>query len=165
MNDCSNVTMREMLPDLLNGRLAAGARAEVEAHVASCSDCRAEFDLLRRVKASAVAPAVDVEGIAGSIAPYQAPSIWKSWTVRAAAAVLLIVGTGTVMQFRGSVDQADTVLAAAAPAELGVGALADISDSDLQAIAAELSRMKAVTSAEPEVVVPAVGQSGGDSGQ
>lgn len=165
MNDCSNVTMREMLPDLLNDRLPAVARAQVEAHVESCADCRAELALLRLVRASVVAPQMDSSRIAAGIAPYRRPSVWlaaaRSWPLRAAAAVILIAGSTTLLRQTGApVAQPDTVLAAAASPELAVGALTDIPESDLRALAAELAKLQAVTSAEPEVVVPGVGRGG-----
>ena len=114
MNDCSNVTMRELLPDLLNERLAAVTRAQVQAHVESCADCRAELELLRRVRAAAPTPQLDANRIVARIAPYRRPSLFttaaRSWPLRAAAAVILIAGTATVLrQGNGSVDRPDTL--------------------------------------------------------
>lgn len=163
MNDCSNVTMREMLPDLLNDRLPAVTRAEVEAHVESCADCRAELELLRRIRAAAATPRIDAARIAAGIAPYRRPSVWataaRSWPLRAAAAVILVVGSATFLRQGGtSLDQPDSVLAASASPELAVGALTDIPESELQALAEEFRKLQAVTPAEPEVVVPGVGR-------
>ena len=58
-------------------------------------------------------------------------------------------------------DQADSVLALGPSPELAVGTLADIPESDLRALAAELGKLQAVTSVEPEVVVPSVGRGSG----
>jgi len=165
MNDCSNVTMREMLPDLLNDRLATDARAQLQAHLESCADCRAELELLRRVRAAAPAPRVDASRIAGAIAPYRRPSMLvvasRSWALRAAAAVILVVGTTTLLRDDGpALNEPDSVLASTAASELAVGALADIPDKDLRALAEELRKLQAVTPAEPEVVVPGVGRGG-----
>jgi anti-sigma factor RsiW len=163
MSDCPNVVMREHLPDLVNDRLAADARAKVEAHVASCAECRAELDLLRQVRAAAPSPRIDTARIAARIAPYRRPSALvlaaRSWPVRAAAAIILVVGTTTIFQ-RDSATGPDTMLAIASP-ELAVGALTDISESDLRALADELGKLKAVTSTEPEVVVPSIGSGRG----
>ena len=166
MNDCPNVTVREMLPDLLNNRLPEVARAQVQTHVESCADCRAEFELLRRVRAAAPTPPVNAARIAAGIAPYRRASVFaaaaRSWPLRAAAAVILIVGTATVLrQGNPAVDQPDTVLALAPSPELAVGALADIPEQDLRALAAELGKLQAVTPSEPEVVVPSVGRGAG----
>ncbi|HEX7952990.1 MAG TPA: zf-HC2 domain-containing protein [Burkholderiales bacterium] len=159
--------MREMLPDLLNNRLGADARASVAAHLMTCADCRAELAVLRQVRAAASSPAVDVVRIASVIPPYRPSTVWvrmsRSWTVRLAAAVILIVGGATVMRHRdATLDKPDTVLAMNTPSpELAVGALADIPDQDLRALMAELGKIQAVTPAEPDVVVPAVGRAGG----
>jgi anti-sigma factor RsiW len=40
--------IQELLSDLLDDELAAGARAGVEAHLASCDACAAEYKKLRR---------------------------------------------------------------------------------------------------------------------
>ena len=50
MNNCMDTEIQEMLPDLLHGTLAADTRARVEAHVASCEQCREELAVLRTVK-------------------------------------------------------------------------------------------------------------------
>lgn len=167
MSDCPNVTMRELLPDLLNDRLPAGSRAQVEAHLKSCADCRAELTLLRQVQASAVAPRVDAARIAAAIPPYRPATTWvrlsRSWTVRVAAAVLLVAGATTILRNRdASLDQPDTVLAMSTPSpELAVGGLTDIADQDLRVLMTELGKIQAVTPSEPDVVVPAVSRSGG----
>jgi hypothetical protein len=156
---CDNVTMREMLPDLLHDRLSADVRASVQAHVNGCADCRAELELLRGVVAGVTVPRVDVSRIASMINPYRRASFLvsaaRSWPLRAAAAVLLVAGTVTFI--RNESLQPDSVVAAA-PSGLAVGAFTDIPDQDLRALAAELSKLQAVTPTEPEVVVPAVGR-------
>jgi anti-sigma factor RsiW len=164
MTDCSNVTMREMLPDMLHDRLSADARGQVEAHLAACADCRAELELLRAVRAGARAPRVDIAGITARIAPYRRQSFVasasRSWAFRAAAAVVLVVGTATLLEIGGAGSDVDTVFASAAEPELSLGGLSDMTDSDLRALAQEMGKLKAVTPAEPEVVVPGVERSG-----
>jgi anti-sigma factor RsiW len=165
MNDCSNVTMREMLPDLLNDRLAAQSRAEVEAHLASCVDCRAELELLRTVRGAAPTPPIDAARIAARIAPYRATPSWvratRAWPVRAAAAIILVVGAATMLQNTNSALETPDTLLAMGPAEVSIGAFTDVPDQDLRALMTELKKMQAVTPAEPEVVVPSVGRAGG----
>lgn len=102
MRDCPNLTMREQLPELLHGRLTADARAAVEQHVAGCAECAAELELLREIRATAVAPYVDVARIAAAVPPYAAHvSIvtrgisTRSW-LRVAAAVVLVAGAATL---------------------------------------------------------------------
>ena len=68
MTDCTNVLMRERLPDLLHERLDAVARAEVQAHLAACAECAAELTLLREVQWSMrQVPQVDVARIVAAL--------------------------------------------------------------------------------------------------
>ena len=74
MTDCTNGEMRDLLPDLLHGRLEAAERAEVESHLRSCEDCREELELLRNMRSALRrAPAVDVDSVVAGITPYRAP--------------------------------------------------------------------------------------------
>ena len=96
MTDCPNGDIRDLLPDLVSGRLAPGQRAEVEAHVRSCDDCRDELELLRGMHRSMHrVPAVDVADIVRALPAYQAPvrRMGNGW--RIAAAIMLIAGGGT----------------------------------------------------------------------
>ena len=74
MTDCPNAEIRDLLPDLVHGRLDATARADVERHVRDCDDCAAEVTLLRELRtAFHASPRVDVAAIvedaAGSLSP------------------------------------------------------------------------------------------------
>ena len=72
MNKCTDSDIQEMLPDLLHGALAADARERVEAHLATCEECREELEVLRAVKSAAVfAPTIDVDRVVGQIPPYR----------------------------------------------------------------------------------------------
>lgn len=114
MNSCMEIETREMLPDLLHGKLDASARARVEKHVAGCEECREELEVLRTVKAAAIfAPTIDVNRVVGHIAPYakitpevEAParSRMVSWLV-AASFLVVIAGGGSLLV----VQQKDSV--------------------------------------------------------
>jgi anti-sigma factor RsiW len=120
MNSCMEIETREMLPDLLHGKLDASARARVEKHVAGCEECREELEVLRTVKAAAIfAPTIDVNRVVGHIAPYakitpevEAPARSRlvSWLV-AASFLLVIAGGGSllVVQQKDSVSPYATV--------------------------------------------------------
>jgi hypothetical protein len=118
MNDCSNADIRDRLPDLLHERLDLSARAIVVAHVADCTDCREELDLLRdvRVVLVAQAPRIDIGSVvsalpkpvsraalprsvarfgAGSSAAPARRRMQIDWRV-AAAVTFLAVGAGSV---------------------------------------------------------------------
>jgi anti-sigma factor RsiW len=114
MNSCMEIETREMLPDLLHGKLDASARVRVEKHVAGCEECREELEVLRTVKAAAIfAPTIDVNRVVGHIAPYvkitpevEAParSRMVSWLV-AASFLVVIAGGGSLLV----VQQKDSV--------------------------------------------------------
>jgi anti-sigma factor RsiW len=114
MNSCMEIETREMLPDLLHGKLDASTRARVEKHVAGCEECREELEVLRTVKAAAIfAPTIDVNRVVGHIAPYarivpevEAPARSRvvSWLV-AASFLVVIAGGGSLLM----VQQKDSV--------------------------------------------------------
>lgn len=96
MNDCPNADVRDLLPDLVNGRLDAAARARVEAHLVSCADCGVELELLRDLRSAfRRTPVIDVAAIAAAIPRYRAPArrSWVAW--RTAAAITLLVAGGS----------------------------------------------------------------------
>ena len=101
MSDCTNVEMRESLPELLHGQLSGAARAQLEAHLASCSDCRAELELLQTARASiaAMAPgAIDTRAIVAALPRPRArwaPAAVQSrsaWRIAAAVTVIALGG-------------------------------------------------------------------------
>jgi putative zinc finger protein len=110
MNNCMDTEIQEMLPDLLHRTLAADARARVEAHVASCEQCREELEVLRTVKSAAVfAPAINVDQVVRQIPPYQkiVPVVERpattrvvSWLVAATMAIAVIGGGSLVLARR-----------------------------------------------------------------
>jgi anti-sigma factor RsiW len=76
MADCSNVEIRELLPERAGGALSAADIARVEAHLADCGLCTAELALIQAARRSLrVAPVIDVARIAsGVVAATTAPS-------------------------------------------------------------------------------------------
>lgn len=111
MNRCTETEIQEMLPDLLHRTLAADTRARVEAHVASCEQCREELEVLRTVKSAAVfAPVINVDHVVRKIPPYQkiipvverpAATRMVSWLVGATMAIAVIGGGSLVLARRG----------------------------------------------------------------
>jgi hypothetical protein len=115
MTDCPNGDIRDLLPDLLHGRLGAAKRAEVEAHVRDCADCRDELELLRDMRvALRPAPAVDVGAIVTSIPPYRAPArqvssrSWGGWRIAAAITLLAAGGTSVAVARHGTTVRTDS---------------------------------------------------------
>ncbi len=106
MIDCPDGDVRDVLPDFVNERLGALARADVERHLASCAACRDEVELLRGLRATLRrTPVVDVGAIAAAIPPYRAP-VGRGWATgwRTAAAIAAIaVGGASIALLRDDV--------------------------------------------------------------
>ena len=169
MRDCPNAEMRDALPDLLHATLPSRRLAEVRAHVDACDACRAELDLLQRVRSSARAQDVDTHRIVASLPPYRPQPAWRRVVdapmLRVAAAIVLLAGGATLLH-RGDPSPSMVTVAdsseeqAPAPAELGVGeTFADVSDSALVSLVEAMDDLDAVLSEEPEsiTVLPAEG--------
>lgn len=170
MRDCSNAEMRDALPDLLHATLPSRRLAEVRAHVDACDACRAELDLLQRVRSSARAQDVDTHRIVASLPPYRPQPAWRRVVdapmLRVAAAIVLLAGGATLLHRGGDPSPSMVTVAdsseeqAPAPAELGVGeTFADVSDSALVSLVEAMDDLDAVLSEEPEsiTVLPAEG--------
>ena len=118
MIDCPNGDVRDVLPDFVNERLGAQARADVERHLEACAACRDEVQLLRDLRATLRrAPSVDVDAIAAAIPPYRAP-VGRGWATgwrTAAAIAAIVVGGASIALLRddGPTDR-----------EVGSGAIA-----------------------------------------
>jgi hypothetical protein len=108
MNDCSNVEIRDRLPELLHERLDAASRAVIVAHVAECVDCRDELELLRGVQKTLIAltPRVDIAYVVGALskAPGRRPQIqpaarrrWSDWRIAAGVTVLIAGGSSLMV--------------------------------------------------------------------
>ena len=76
MADCSNVEIRELLPERAGGALSAADLARVDAHLASCGLCTSELALIHAARRSLrFAPTIDVGRIAsGVVAATAVPS-------------------------------------------------------------------------------------------
>jgi anti-sigma factor RsiW len=112
MNRCTDSDIQELLPDLLHGTLGADARGQVEAHLATCGECREELDVLRTIKTAAVfAPRIDVDRVVRQIPPYRTimPVTERpvrtrvvSWLVAATMAIV-VIGGGSLVLMRPNV--------------------------------------------------------------
>lgn len=68
MNDCVNGEIRDLLPELVSGTLAAGEAARVQDHVRVCAECAAEVELLRTARAAMrLAPPMNTARIAEAV--------------------------------------------------------------------------------------------------
>lgn len=117
MIDCPNADVRDLLPDLLNGRLEAAARERVEAHLAGCAECRAELALLGDVSVTTRwTPALDVGAIVAALPAYRAPARrrWVGWKV-AAAITVVAAGGSSLLVLRPHTIPADSSAVVTAP--------------------------------------------------
>lgn len=160
MRDCLNAEMRDALPELLHGTLSTQRLVEVRAHVDACDVCRAELDLLERVRSSVRAPAVGVDRIVAGLPPYRPQPSWRRLVSAPAlrvAAVIVILAGGAALYFRSNPTPARITAVdssgqeAPAPLELAVGeTFADVSDSALLSLVEAMEDLDAVLSEEPE---------------
>ena len=158
MSDCPNVEIRELLPDYLSGTLSASRRAEVESHVATCSDCADELAMLRLVREAYAAstPAVNVGAIVAALPRKASRPIVRSWrssqAFQIAAAVSFIALGGISLAVARSffdggstVGPIDTVtVRAEAPAISVAGGLSDLGDEDVEALLSALESIEAL---------------------
>lgn len=142
----------QQLDDFLDGRLPAAAAAAVEAHLASCGDCRAQAEALRRVLAVAAALPREIRpahtlwpAIAARLPARHAVVPLRSthqrrWIPLAAAATVLIAVTAllTARLVREPPQLAeDPGTAAAAAAQLAAAREYELAAADLERLLRE----------------------------
>ena len=111
MTDCPNAEIRDLLPDLVHGRLDAATRSDVERHVRDCDECAAEVKLLRDLRSALhAAPQVDVAAIVAAVPDYRRPGgrSWIGWRTAAAITVLVAGGSSVAVLQRGGTSLTDT---------------------------------------------------------
>lgn len=165
MTECHRTDVRDMLPDLLHGRLVADDRALVERHLAACAACAAELALLGRVRQAVTrrAPAMNVSPvtvavIAGTRRPTQARdgavrTTWSGWRWVTAAAAVALLTIGLAL-FPGEGREA---VARTLPLDAH---LAVASDAELEAVLEHLESLEATFAVDPEgaLTVPLTGE-------
>lgn len=119
MTECFQTEFKEQLPELAAGTLEFPAA--VEAHVAICSHCTTELEIIRVVRASAVpAPYINVSRIVRALPPAPIPvREEKRWYRRASlqmAAALLLVAGGAYSVRQAGDRTAGEIAATSAPA-------------------------------------------------
>ena len=176
MNDCPRGDIRDLLPDLLHGRLDADSRAGVEQHVALCAECAAELELLRTMRdALRTSPAIDAtrmaaavrEGAARRSAVARPRTRRLDWRVAAAAAVLVTGGltVAVVRRAPGPVGTVGTISSSSGTSAnssglMFGGGVADLSNSDLERLLQDVDSLSALPDIEPAPVLRGVGTDG-----
>lgn len=138
MRDCPDGAMRDLLPIHAAGRLDAGERAAVDAHLAACADCRAELDVLRAVGRAYAVPTPDVAAIVAAITqrgaarppqpaavPFHRQPLWRL----AASVTVIIAATATYVAVRG--DGSGPQAVADSVAQLAAGGMVQGPDTDV----------------------------------
>jgi len=170
MTDCTNETLRDLLPALAHDALSGEASARVRSHVAQCAVCTAEFDIIkhsRKIFAQAT-PSVDIAAIVAKLPTVATgrpvltiersprPRFSMPRYALAAAASLLIVATLALPTLFGTgengagIDLDTLPVAPTVPiAILGASTLDDLGSDELETLLAELETMEATVSAEP----------------
>ena len=167
MIDCPNVEMRDRLPDLANDSLDPADRELVLVHLSECTACTAEIEILRttRLILLTTTPKVNVAGIVSALPRYGQMSLprgakatrgfgWtNSW--RAAAAVTFLAagfGSYELLNNKTAVAPIDSLVAVAdSSVGLGLnGALVDLSEAELTALATDIATIDALPSTDVE---------------
>lgn len=161
MNECMELGIKDLLPDVLHGTLAPGDRAHIETHLSGCSHCREELESLRTVKSAAVfSPSIDVEGIVRQIPPYRIVTPVVERPVRspavrwlAAAGIALLVGGGSVVMRHGNAVEQPSAAAAPRAHSLALASgLDEMSDGSIVQLMNEMNSFDALPANDPEPV-------------
>ena len=186
MRDMTRGELQDLLPELLHGRLSATDAATLEQAVAADAEMAAELALLRSVRASQrPAPVVDIARIVAALPspPAVAQQIDElaqrreakrpmiSGRFARAAALLIVVGGGTmvsVWEGRGTAlaplapaISAESAVVAGGIPQLGLGASTDdLSVEQLRALEADIRALDGVPSAEPDAASDLMSEEG-----
>jgi anti-sigma factor RsiW len=187
MSECANGELRDLLPELVNGRLDAETQRVVVAHVVGCEACAEELALLRALRPGLVrGPVVDAAKIAAAVHAQTAqqarrdamqPRFAAPWGVAIAAAALLAVSAigYAVVTPRSTPVQAPSPQVAVAPphgtapaaspattvaaGDAVLDNLSDLSDDDVRTLTASLGGISAVPDADPAGGIDPLGAS------
>ena len=182
MNDCTNLDIRDLLPDLARGALTGSSLAAVQQHLATCASCRAELALVRNAQAVlSVTPSVDAARIAAVVRSRAVRRIPRQRLWLAAASVAAIAAAAamaiSLVREPGAPDLAPPIAQVEEPivetpsptppepvrsptrqgarAELVVGGgLSDLADADLESLLRALDGLDAQLDVEPAPLVP-----------
>ncbi len=180
MSDCSNIEIREALPELLHGRLDASQAAKIREHLAQCAECAAELELLERVqRLYSAAPAVNAAAIVAALPRPRARRTFSLGMLRAAAAIVLLLAGAVIMRAARSGSQNGqpnqvvvtpldtpamqrdtpvTVERSAQPRVLAmsVSELDDLDVDEMESLLSVLERIDAAPVAEPDTLMGSV---------
>lgn len=168
MNDCQNIEIRESLPEMLCGGLSEIESARVQEHLDTCDDCAAELGIIRAVRGSATAPAVDVARIVAAIPSYrrQGFRVKRAYLELAAACLIGAIGISTVAVHNLNNGAHGAAVGGASIASSGLALVntSDLSDAGLAQLTQDLDKLQAIPTTDPESVTPAALESAAEPG-
>ena len=140
--------VREIYPDVLNGKTDANTATSVRAHLAACPECRVEADLIEALFASRVeVPAGLHERVMGVVAAGPAPRrIAPRHLAMAATLAAALIGGSVLLNSQRSVGPAGParvesglgVVTVEAAMVSGTGSLKDLSVEELEQLLGEI---------------------------
>ncbi len=102
MNETSCASVKEVLPELVDGTLREADVAAVERHLVACADCRSELELVRLLRRSRPAvPSGLAPRIQGAVRLRRDALTRPWWGLAAAVIAALAVGIGVVAERDG----------------------------------------------------------------
>jgi anti-sigma factor RsiW len=178
MHDIDRDAMRDRLPDLLHGQLPEVEATALERAVLADAELSRELAVLRRVEAALHrAPAVDIAAIVRALPAAPSPVVaapidelavrraakrpWISTRFARAAAVLVVVGGGTMVSVWGGRDGSnvagvppiavESIAAGSGAMQLGLGTSTDeLSVEQLRALEADIRSLDGLPSDESD---------------
>lgn len=153
-SDCPVGPMRDLLPGFVHQSLSRGDFVRVESHLASCTDCRAEVELIRAAAVAFRGPPLELPRIVQALrVAYDLPlreetatggRHGRAWLVAAAISFLLI---GGITMFA---RENEVIRRYAGTARSSIGGTSRLSTEQLRLLLREIERVDARPSTEPE---------------
>ena len=159
MTDCENAEVRDLLPDLVHGRLDTGARAAVERHVRDCAECAGEVALLHELRSTLYSsPRVDVAAIVAAVPSYrkQGSRSWIGWRAAATITVLLAGGSSVAVLQRSGPLLADSVRVVQAEPRAAAAAVTGTASPIRSPVTTPSGAARSVVAATPAAPAPAL---------
>ncbi|MEX2281468.1 MAG: zf-HC2 domain-containing protein [Gemmatimonadota bacterium] len=149
--NCDHV--RDVLPDLLSGRLSSVEGAAVRTHVQNCVECQVELDLATAVAAARLSIPAGLHARVVNATRTRRTAAWSGrMTLAAGIAVAVVGGSVLLAQFRTVPDVVDPIdVSVTEPIQHGAGwwsvedafvsgtaSLRDLSEDELKKLLVEL---------------------------
>jgi predicted anti-sigma-YlaC factor YlaD len=99
MNQHTCAHTKDLIPGYLAERLSQAEAESVRSHIDTCEDCRAEADLIGRLRLTTPRPPVGLSAsVSKGLRGAPAPGTSRRWWLAAAATVVFAVGMGLIRE-------------------------------------------------------------------